>query len=101
MNIKDTVETTLKEQGVPLSPVYQDYADRVVSALEVRESDIFARLLDEARQEGLSPVRVENLLNEAGLTRIIEQVQADPRIEALERTIAEAQELLASLRSGN
>lgn len=100
MNVRDTVETSLKEQGVPLSPQYQGYADRVIAALETREAEIVSNLMMFATEQGLPRETALDAMADCGLdlpgpTAVVGE---DPRIAAMEQQIATLQTQLQQMR---
>lgn len=100
MDLRDTVETSLKEQGVPLSPQYQGYADRVIAALETREAEIVSNLTMFATEQGLSRDAALAAMEDCGLEVGAAPVTAgeDPRITAMEAQIEQMQATLRDLR---
>lgn len=98
MDIRETVHSAMNENGLS---GYRDRANPVISALEDREADCVSALIDFAVDQGLSRDSAEGAMRDAGLMvpSANGTTETDERIDALEQTLRDVQETLASLRS--
>lgn len=96
MSVRDTVISTMKNAGLG---GYEDRANPVIAALETREAEIVENLTAFAVENGLTRDQARSALNDCGLDVPLSAVQSeDPRIAAMEATMAEMQATLRSLR---
>lgn len=97
-SVRDTVITTMQSAGLGS---YASQAGPVITALENRESEIVDNLISFASENGMDKATSLRALNDCGLTvspQAVDGVSEDPRIAAMEATMAEVQAALRSLR---
>jgi hypothetical protein len=98
-DIRDTVLSSMKANGLG---GYEGQAGPVIRALETREAEIVDNLVSFATENGLSRDQAYRALVDCGLSAPLAAVTAapeeDPRIAAMEATMAEMQATLRALR---